>query len=121
MRLPIGRLAALALLALVCGCSLKRMAVNSVANSIASGGDVFSRDDDPELIRDAVPFGLKTMESLLEVVPKNRNLLLAACQGYTQYAYAFVQLDGDTIESTRYDLASRQHDRALKLFLRARD
>lgn len=115
--LPLSILLAL----LASGCSLKRMAVNSVANSIAAGGDVYSRDDDPELIRDAVPFGLKTMESLLEVVPDNRNLLLAACQGYTQYAYAFVQLGADTIESTRYDEATRQHDRALKLFLRGRD
>jgi tetratricopeptide (TPR) repeat protein len=121
MRLHSLSLAALALALLACGCSLKRMAVNGVANSIASGGDVFSRDDDPELIRGAVPFGLKTMESLLEVVPKNRNLLLAACQGYTQYAYAFVQLEADTIESTRYDEATRLHDRALKLYLRGRD
>ena len=121
MRLLPLWLAALGLGILVGGCSLKRMAVNGVANSIASGGDVFSRDDDPELIRAAVPFGLKTMESLLEVVPDNRNLLLAACQGYTQYAYAFVQLGADTIESTRYDEATRLHDRALKLFLRGRD
>jgi predicted anti-sigma-YlaC factor YlaD len=61
------------------------------------------------------------MESLLEVVPENRNLLLAACQGYTQYAYAFVQLDADTIESKNYDEATRLHDRALKLFLRGRN
>jgi hypothetical protein len=103
------------------GCSLKRMAVGSVANSIAAGGDVFSRDDDPELIRDALPFGLKTMESLLEVVPRHRGLLLAACQGYTQYAYGFVQLDADAIESANYPEANRMRDRALKLFVRARD
>jgi predicted anti-sigma-YlaC factor YlaD len=114
-------LAFLALGFVIAGCSLKRMAVNSVANSIASGGDVFSRDDDPELIRAAIPFGLKTMESLLEVVPDNRNLLLAACQGYTQYAYAFVQLDADLIEPTSYEEATRLRDRALKLFVRGRN
>jgi hypothetical protein len=114
-------LAFLALGFVTAGCSLKRMAVNSVANSIASGGDVFSRDDDPELIRAAIPFGLKTMESLLEVVPDNRNLLLAACQGYTQYAYAFVQLDADLIEPTSYEEATRLRDRALKLFVRGRN
>jgi len=103
------------------GCSLKRMAANGIANSLAEGGDVFSRDDDPELIRDALPFGLKTMESLLEIVPEHRGLLLAACQGYTQYAYAFVQLDADQIEPTNYDEASRLRDRALRLFVRARD
>ena len=121
MRSSLRWLATLSLVLLTCGCSLKRMAVNSVANSIAAGGDVYSRDDDPDLIRGAVPFGLKTMESLLEVVPDNRNLLLAACQGYTQYAYAFVQLDADTIESKNYDEATRLHDRALRLYLRGRD
>jgi predicted anti-sigma-YlaC factor YlaD len=97
------------------------MAVNSVANSIAEGGDVFARDDDPELVRDAVPFGLKTMESLLETVPKHRGLLLAACQGYTQYAYGFLQLDAEEIEPSNYERASQLKERALKLFLRARD
>ncbi len=103
------------------GCSLKRMAVNSVASSIAQGGDVFSRDDDPELIRAALPFGLKTMESLLEIVPDHRGLLLAACQGYTQYAYAFVQMDADLIEPVNYGEANRLRDRALKLFVRGRN
>src|SRR5262250_2993481 len=120
MRAP-AWLLLIAIAAPLTGCSLKRMAVNSVANSIAAGGDVYSRDDDPDLIRDAVPFGLTTMESLLEVVPDNRNLLLAACQGYTQYAYAFVQLDADTIESKNYDEATRLHDRARRLFLRGRN
>src|SRR5688500_2605091 len=89
------------------GCSLKRMAANSVANTLAEGGDVFGRDDDPELVRDALPFGLKTMEALLETVPKHRGLLLAACQGYTQYAYAFVQLDAEQIESADYERSSQ--------------
>src|SRR5436309_14511496 len=115
---PLSRLL-LAILLTTSGCSLKRMAVNSVANSLASGGDVFARDDDPELIRDALPFGLKTMESLLEIVPDHRGLLIAACQGYTQYAYAFVQLDADLVEPTNYEEASRLRDRALKLYVRA--
>ena len=114
-------LAVLAVCTAASGCSLKRMAVNSMASSIAAGGDVFSRDDDPELIRDALPFGLKTMESLLEVVPDHRGLLLAACQGYTQYAYGFVQMDADLVEPSSYEEASRLRDRALKLFVRGRD
>ena len=113
-------LAILVLALLIPGCSLKRMAVNSVANTLAEGGDVFGRDEDPELIRDALPFGLKTMESLLETVPRHRGLLLTACQGYTQYAYAFVQLEAERIESTDYERASQMKERALKLFVRAR-
>jgi len=102
------------------GCSIKRMAVKSVANSLTSGPDVYGTDDDPELIRDALPFGLKTMESLLEVVPKHRGLLLTLCRGFTQYGFAFVQLDAEAIEPLDYAKAVAMRARALKLFLRAR-
>ena len=121
MRSPLSLLWLCALLLVGTGCSLKRMAVNGVANSLSEGGDVFARDDDPELVRDALPFGLKTMESLLETVPKHRGLLLSACQGYTQYAYGFIQLEAERIESTQYEEAQRLQGRALRLFLRARD
>ena len=32
------------------GCSLKTMAVKTVANTLSESGDVFSRDEDPELV-----------------------------------------------------------------------
>jgi predicted anti-sigma-YlaC factor YlaD len=102
-------------------CSIKRFAANSVANSLTSGPDVFGTDNDPELIREALPFGLKTMESLLEVVPRHRGLLLTLCRGFTQYGFAFVQLDAEQIEPEDYTQATAMRARALKLFLRARD
>jgi predicted anti-sigma-YlaC factor YlaD len=117
-------LAGLALLAVALAtgsCSVRRFAANSVANTLASGPDVFSTDEDPDLVREAVPFGLKTMESLLAIVPNNQNLLLAACRGFTQYAYAFVQADADEIEATDYARATELRDRARRLFVRARD
>ncbi len=120
----LGRLLAPSLAALLLlgasSCSIKRMAARSVANSLTSGPDVFASDDDPELIRDAVPFGLKTMESLLEIVPNHKGLLLGLCRGYTQYAYAFVQLDADLAEPNDHEKAERLRARALKLYLRAR-
>jgi len=120
MRAPVAFLALLMAVPLA-GCSLNRMAANSVANTLAAGGDVFGRDDDPELIRDALPFGLKTMESLLEVVPRHTGLLLTTCQAFTQYAYGFVQLDAEMIDQVDYARASEMRDRALKLFVRGRD
>src|ERR1043165_4715424 len=74
--------------ALIClqACSLKTMAVKTVANTLSDSGDVFSRDNDPELVRDAVPFALKLYESLLDSVPKHEPLLIATCSGFTQYA-----------------------------------
>jgi predicted anti-sigma-YlaC factor YlaD len=102
------------------GCSLKTMAVKTVANTLAESGDTFSRDDDPELVREAIPFALKLYESLLDSVPKHEGLLLATCSGFTQYAYAFIQTDGDLIEATDYEAASQLKARALKLYLRGR-
>ena len=102
------------------GCSLKTMAITSMANTLSQSGDTFSRDNDPELVRDAVPFALKTYESLLDSIPKHEGLLLATCSGFTQYAYAFIETDADLIEAQDYDAASRLKERALNLYLRGR-
>jgi predicted anti-sigma-YlaC factor YlaD len=104
------------------GCGLvKKMAMKSVAGSLARGGESWAADDDPELIRDATPFALKTLESLLEEMPEHRGLLLSACRGFTQYGYAFVQADADTIEIDDYERAEVLRTRALKLYLRGRN
>lgn len=102
-------------------CSLRKMAIRSIAGSLASAGDVFASDGDPELVRDATPFALKTIEGLLAELPEDRGLLLSAARGFTQYAYAFVQLDAERV--ARDDLAEgrRIEERALGLYLRARD
>ena len=90
---------AIVLLLGVSGCSIRKMAVNKLGNALAGGGATFSGDEDPELIRDAAPFSLKLMETLLAENPKHDGLLLAAASGFTQYAYAFVQMDADAAES----------------------
>ena len=54
-------------LAATLGCSAKRIAVGAMADALGgAGGGSFARDDDPELVRDALPFGLKLQETLLE-------------------------------------------------------
>jgi tetratricopeptide (TPR) repeat protein len=107
-------------LGLASGCSIRRFALNGVANSLTSGPDVFGTDDDPELIGDALPFGLKTMESLLAALPKHEGLLVTLCRGYTQYAYAYVQSEGDLLVNQDYARATALHERAFRLYLRAR-
>src|SRR3954453_18854429 len=80
------------------GCSFKRFAVNQVGNALAGGGTTFASDDDPELVKAAVPFSLKLMESLLAESPRHEGLLFATASGFTQYSYAFVQQDADEME-----------------------
>jgi predicted anti-sigma-YlaC factor YlaD len=105
----------------VSGCSIKRIAVNKVGDALASGGTTFSSDDDPELVKAAVPFSLKLMESLLAESPKHQGLLFATTSGFTQYAYAFVQQDADEMEEKDLAAATELRVRARKLYLRARN
>lgn len=106
---------------LACGCSFRRMAETQVANALAGSGGTFASDDDPELVRDALPFGLKTMESLLVDLPDHRGLLLALASGFAEYSYGFVQLEADEVEGQDLAKATAMRTRARKLFLRARD
>jgi len=122
----LGRGSALTLVALLAllaasGCSIKRFALNKVADMLAETGDLFASDDDPELVRDAVPFALKTIEGLSERLPQHRELLLSACSGFTQYSYAFVETDAVLLEGTDFAEVARLQDRALRLYLRGRD
>jgi predicted anti-sigma-YlaC factor YlaD len=103
------------------GCSIKRMAVNKLGNALAGSGTTFASDDDPELVKAAVPFGLKLMESLLAESPNHKGLLFAASSGFTQYGYAFVQQDADELESKDFAAAEALRARAKRLYLRARD
>lgn len=102
------------------GCSIQKLAVRSLGDALASGADVWASDSDPQLVREAMPFALKTAESLLAADPGNPNLSLAACSGFTQYAYAFVQVDAEEVEGSDYRRARELRARALQLYLRAR-
>jgi hypothetical protein len=52
------------------GCSVKQMAVNSVGSMLAEGGSgaTFTGENDPELVRDALPFTMKQQGFLVNSV-----------------------------------------------------
>jgi len=112
---------ALAAMMLGSACSVRRMAVNKLGDALASGSSGFASDDDPELVKGAVPFSLKLIESLLVESPRHRGLLLAAASGFTQYSFAFVQQEADEAEEQSLDAAEAGRARAGKLYRRARD
>src|SRR6476619_4388372 len=119
---PVRLVALVCALALLPGCALvKRKAVGMVASTLASSGDVFTRDDDPELVGDAIPFGLKLYESLLDSAPKNKELLIATCSNFTQYGVAYVETEAAVLgEAQHHDEVAHLNQRALKLYLRAK-
>jgi len=102
------------------GCSFKRAAVNVLGDALAGSGGVYASDDDSELIREAIPFGLKTYESLLAVSPEHRGLLLSAANGFTVYAY-LLQDEADRLDATDLPRARELRARVTKLYRRGRD
>jgi predicted anti-sigma-YlaC factor YlaD len=108
---------------LLASCSLNQLAVRTVAGFLTGSGQgtVFTGDDDPELVGAALPFALKTYESLLEADPGNAALALATGRSYLSYAVAFVQAPADLLPSEQVDEQRAARQRAKKLDLRALD
>jgi predicted anti-sigma-YlaC factor YlaD len=115
------RLVPLALILAASGCSVRRLAVNGLADSLAESAATFAREDDPELVREALPFALKAIEAVLIASPDNEGLLVSASSAFSLYAYAFVQCDAERIAPADYAGAQHLEQRALALYLRARD
>ena len=102
------------------GCSLRSMAVNAVMPTLANPA-VYLSEEDPEVARDALPFLLKTIESILDADPAQQDALLFANTGFLLYANAFLQADAALAEWDDYELASELNERARRMYLRARD
>lgn len=109
-----------AVLLLLSGCSIKRTVVNYAGDAISGGGGVWSSDEDPELIKEALPFGLKTNESLLEVSPDHEGLLEATATGFLAYAL-LIKEEADRVEADDLKAARKMKARASKLFIRGRN
>ncbi len=103
------------------GCSVRKMAVTRVADALAGSGQTFAADDDPDLVRDALPFSLKLMESILLETPNHVGLLTAAGSAFTEYSYAFIQQQADLLEDDDIDQATALRARARGLYLRGRN
>jgi predicted anti-sigma-YlaC factor YlaD len=107
------------------GCSPKKMGVSRMADALSSTASAFTRDNDPEFVRQAAPSTLKMVEMMLEESPTHAGLLMTACSGFTQYAYAFLQSDADVADPSTQnarDLKTRgaaMYDRARGYCFRA--
>jgi hypothetical protein len=118
-----GRTAGLALLLAVAGagCSPERLAVRVLGKALAGGGDVFATDNDPELVRDALPFALTTTEALIARAPRDPALRLVAARGFVSYAWAFPETDALLGGVDDPAAAAAARERAGRLYLRGRD
>jgi predicted anti-sigma-YlaC factor YlaD len=104
-------------------CSIKKIAMNQVANALTgkTSGAVFSGDNDPELVGDALPFAIKMYESLLAANPGHQGLRLQTGSLYIMYANAFLQTPAGMLPEAEYKRQEFVFKRAKNLYLRGRD
>jgi hypothetical protein len=100
-------------------CSPKQMALNRMASALADSSTVYERDNDPEFVRLAAPSTLKTVEMLLSQSPRQPQLLLTACSGFTQYSYGFLHVES-VLKAADPVSAQDLRARATKMYQRAR-
>lgn len=107
----------------VSACSVNRMAVRAVANALTSegGSEVFTGDEDPELVADALPFAIKMYEALLAEAPGHEGLILTTGSLFVMYANAFVQAPAEMLPRDRFAERKAQLDRAKRLYLRGKN
>ena len=120
---PVRFLCVLSLLAALTGCSLDRLATQTVAGLISGGGSdtVMAGDDDPQLVAEALPFTLKLHELLLAELPDDAALLLATGRGFVVYAASFIQRPAERLPDRQIELRISELARAKLHYLRARE
>lgn len=115
------QLAGLLVLALLAGCSVRRIAAGGLAGVLARTSEVYAAEDDPELVRASLPFALTAIQTALLETPERESLILGASSGFTLYAKAFLEVDAERLEATDRAGAEAVRARALRLYLRGRD
>lgn len=121
-RLGMMTMTALFLL-LFSSCSIRRMAMNMVADSLTAdeNGNVFTSDNDPELVGDALPFAIKLYESLMSSIPGHSGLRIQTGSMYIMYANAYLQTPASMLTTADFHRKEVLLQRARNLYLRGRD
>lgn len=100
-------------------CSVNKMATRIMSKTLTEGtSGVFTSDNDPELVGDALPIILKLYEVMLEGDPENDGVSSAAGQGFVTYANIFVHMPADMMDYSEWNKQSEMYSRAKKLYLR---
>lgn len=106
--------------AFLSGCSIKSFALRTVADTMSGTGTVYARDDDPELVREAIPFALKTMEQLADALPDHAGIRIALARSCTSLAVGFYKEDAERAEDKDVKASRPMFTRAKRMSLRAR-
>jgi len=95
-RTLLGFLVGVATLALFAsGCSLKTMAVRTIADVLEDGVATFESEPDVALARESIGSQIKLLETLHRADPSNERVLLALCRSFGSYAFGFLEWEAE--------------------------
>lgn len=122
VRIPLV-LGVLAVAVTLAGCSVEKLALRKVSSMLtsSSGSNVFTSDNDPDFVGQALPFAIKLYETLLASLPDNAPLRLRTGSLYIMYANAFIETPADMTPRSELDRKDFLLARAKNLYLRGRD
>ena len=100
-------------------CSINKMAAKAISSSLGEGGMlVFSKDDDPQLVKDSLPLVLKLHEVMIESDPDNYKLKASAGKLFIIYSNLFVQTPAGMLDYKEWKKQAEMYERAKKLYAR---
>ena len=103
-------------------CSVQKFTISKLTDAFSSDDNTaITSEDDPELVKEALPFTIKMYESLISKDSTNDKLLLSTGKMLCLYSQAFILFPADTLADSLTEQKKAMSKRAKKLFLRARD
>ena len=84
-----------------------KMVVDGMGPFLEKMKIAMNKNDDYELVRNAMPAGILQLESFLEISPDNEDILVRTAEAYNSFAFAFVE--------------DRDKTRAIKLYQKSKD
>lgn len=109
---------------LLSGCaSIEKAGINMISDVMAGEGssELFTGDDDPELIKDALPFIMKMYEMLAGENPDDPDLLLATGSVFIMYSNVFIQTEADMLPDDEFERQFEMLARSKKMYRRGTD
>ncbi len=106
---------------MLAGCkSIEKAGINMISDIMAGegSGEIFTGDNDPQLVEDALPFILKMYEMLVGMNPTDPDLLLATGSTFIMYSNIFIQTPAGMLPDESFLEQSRMLKRSKKMYRR---
>jgi tetratricopeptide (TPR) repeat protein len=98
------------LIAGMCSCSPRKLAVHEIAGIVETGMTVLEQDNDLDMLAQALPANIKLLEIILASSPEDADLLTLLARSYGSYTFMLIE---PKLEDVQFRAASPDADEKL--------